>query len=66
MEMLRRTVEGGFHPYSFVTRDPWLDPIRSDRELRWLLEIADQGRREASQVFIAAGGERILGPVYRT
>jgi eukaryotic-like serine/threonine-protein kinase len=66
IEKLRRSVEGGFHAYSFFTKDPWLDPIRSDREFRGILETAENRRREAAQAFVAAGGERILGPVYRS
>jgi serine/threonine protein kinase/Tfp pilus assembly protein PilF len=66
IELLRRAVEGGFHAYSFFTKDPWLDGIRSDREFRGILETAERRRREAAEAYAGAGGERILGSVYRT
>jgi len=65
LEMFRRAVEGGFHAYSFFIRDPWLDKIRSDRGFKAIVEVAEAGCREASLAFVAAGGERILGPVHR-
>jgi hypothetical protein len=63
LEVLRRCVEGGFHPYWFLTRDPWLDGLRTDRAFRQVLDIAEAGRRDAARAFLEAGGERILGPV---
>jgi hypothetical protein len=65
IEMLRRAVEGGFHASFFFRRDPWLDPIRSHREFRAIIEHAEKRRREAAQAYVAADGERILGPVHR-
>ena len=65
LEVLRRSVEGGFHPYTFLTRDPWLDGLRSVHGFRQVLEVAEDGRRKAHDAFLEAGGERILGPVHR-
>ena len=65
IDMFRRAVEGGFHAYSFYMRDPWLDGIRSDREFKGIVELAERRCREAAQAFTEAGGERILGPAYR-
>jgi eukaryotic-like serine/threonine-protein kinase len=63
IEMFKRAVEGGFSAWSFFARDPWLDPIRTDPEFGRTVEIAETRGREAATAFIAAGGERILGPV---
>jgi serine/threonine protein kinase/tetratricopeptide (TPR) repeat protein len=64
-EMLRRSVEGGFHASRLFKHDPWLDGIRSDRAFRAIVDLADSHRREAVEAYVAAGGERILGPVQR-
>ena len=62
MEILRRSLEGGFHAHSLLVRDPWLDPVRPDPAFNDLLAFARRQVEEASAAFLAAGGERILGP----
>ena len=63
---IRRSIEGGFHAYSLLMRDPWLDPLRDEGRIspRWC-----GWRRPAiatpPTAFGAAGGERLLGPVRR-
>ena len=61
-EMLRRSIEGGFHAYSLLTRDPWLNPLRASLEFAELLAFGEQQYREGVEAFVSAGGERILGP----
>ena len=63
LEMFRRAVEGGFHAYAMYAQDPWLDPLRTEREFREILGLAEAQYRDAADAFVAAGGERILGPL---
>jgi serine/threonine protein kinase len=59
--MLHQVVEGGFCCYMFLTRDPWLDPVRTDASFRALLRKAEVSYREALTAFMEAGGEHLLG-----
>jgi tetratricopeptide (TPR) repeat protein len=61
METLRRVVEGGYYQPAMMTRDPWFDPLRTDREFISLLRSAEARRREAVAAYFAHGGDRILG-----
>jgi tetratricopeptide (TPR) repeat protein len=65
LSTFRRSVEGGFYCYSFFLRDPWLDPLRSDPAFNEVLEFAETQSRDAAEAFVAAGGDRMLGPVQR-
>ena len=58
---LSAVVEGGFFCASFLTRDPWLDPLRSRAEFRGILQQADARQRDAAGAFLAAEGDRVLG-----
>lgn len=61
IEMLRRSVEGGFHSYSLFMRDPWLDPLRTETAFKEVVALAQREYMEGVNAYIAAGGERILG-----
>jgi eukaryotic-like serine/threonine-protein kinase len=63
LEMFRRAVEGGFYSYMMFAEDPWLDPVRTQREFPEILAFAEAQHREAVAAFVAAGGERVLGRV---
>jgi serine/threonine protein kinase/tetratricopeptide (TPR) repeat protein len=63
LDALDRAVRGGFNPFSFLQRDPWLDSLREEDRFKDLLAYAGQHYRETVAAFIAAGGERVLGPV---
>jgi serine/threonine protein kinase/tetratricopeptide (TPR) repeat protein len=62
LERLRMSIEGGFHAHALLVRDPWLDPLRDDQAFRAILATAEEGARTAAEAYLAAGGERILGP----
>ncbi len=59
--ILGKSVEDGFYVPSFLERDPWLDSLRGGAEFERIVERAWERHREARRVFLAAGGDRILG-----
>jgi serine/threonine-protein kinase len=61
LEMLARAIEHGFFCYPTMVRDPWLDGLRARPEFTDLLRTSHQMHREASAVFLAAGGDALLG-----
>jgi len=61
LETLHRVVEGGFCCLPIFARDAWLDPLRTHATFLSLLRQAEMRHHEARAVFIAAGGERLLG-----
>jgi eukaryotic-like serine/threonine-protein kinase len=63
LSMFKRAVEGGFHVHAFFARDPWLDSLRGNAGFSELLRFAEKQYHLASEAFVAAGGERILGPI---
>jgi hypothetical protein len=63
IEIFRRAVEGGFHPYSFYQRDPWLDSLRAEAAFNDIMAGVAREYRDAVDAFLGAGGERILGPI---
>src|SRR4029079_9854727 len=63
LPMLKRAIDGGFNCAPFFWRDPWLDPLRGNREFDALIAQAEAGYHDAAAPFVAAGGEQMLGPV---
>jgi eukaryotic-like serine/threonine-protein kinase len=63
LEVCNRAVEGGYHCLSFLTRDPWLDSLRGSSGFNRIVQLAEAGYRDAADAFVAAGGEKLLGPV---
>ncbi|HET9326017.1 MAG TPA: protein kinase [Candidatus Eisenbacteria bacterium] len=61
MRLLGDAVDGGFSAFEFMTRDPWLSPLRGTEEFRSILRRAELRERQARAAFIEAGGERVLG-----
>ena len=61
MELLVRVVRSGFHCPPALTRDPWLDSLRSQPDFIRLVREAEAGRAKAAEAYSRAGGERLLG-----
>jgi hypothetical protein len=61
LALLGQAIDGGFSAFAFMTRDPWLAPLRGSEEFRSILRRAEQRERQAKAAFIEAGGDRILG-----
>jgi TolB-like protein len=61
MALLERVVRGGFHCHTALSRDPWLDPLRTRPEFVRAVREAETGHERAAAAYLAAGGERILG-----
>ena len=62
--MLKQSVEGGFDPYGFLLRDPWLDPLRGTAAFDDIMRFAEARVRDAADAFVSAGGEQVLGPIH--
>src|SRR4029077_16270749 len=61
IEMLRRSVDNGFYCYSAMVSDPWLDSLRGLPEFNAILRKAHDQNLEAYKVFLAGGGDTLLG-----
>jgi eukaryotic-like serine/threonine-protein kinase len=61
LRALREAVEEGYHGYSALVHDPWLDPLRARPGFSESLALAEAGNREAARVFRESGGEALLG-----
>jgi tetratricopeptide (TPR) repeat protein len=61
LELLGRVIDGGYHCHTFLTRDPWLDSLRSTPKFSRLVRQAEAGHARAAEAYLRAGGERILG-----
>ena len=61
LALLERVVQGGYHCPAALTRDPWLDSLRSSPEFVRLVRQAEAGHARAAEAYVGAGGERILG-----
>jgi hypothetical protein len=61
LEMLQRVVDGGFHCPRLLTLDPWLDALRGEASFVRAVRQAEAGRARAAELYVRAGGERLLG-----
>jgi len=61
LEMMSRAIGQGFFCHATMVRDPWLDPLRGDAEFTALLGQAQRLHREALGLFLAGGGDSLLG-----
>jgi eukaryotic-like serine/threonine-protein kinase len=60
-DLVVRALDGGYHCYPGVVRDPWLDAVRSDSRFVHALRAAERGHREAAAAFAEAGGPALVG-----
>jgi serine/threonine protein kinase len=60
LDMLERSIDGGFFCSTIMLRDPWLDAIRSQPRFAEIVRRADARSREAEDEFRRLGGDRIL------
>jgi len=61
LELLERTVEGGYYPASAFVSYPNLDPIRTTSDFRHIVRRAEERHHEAHEAFRAADGPQLLG-----
>ncbi|TMQ71432.1 MAG: hypothetical protein E6K80_05565 [Candidatus Eisenbacteria bacterium] len=61
LQLLGRSVDGGFSCFDFMMRDPWLERVRGHETFRALLRRSEARERGARAAFIEADGERVLG-----
>jgi serine/threonine protein kinase/tetratricopeptide (TPR) repeat protein len=64
LEMLSRVVDDGFFCLPALTRDPWLDPVRSLTAFTEIVRRAETRHRRAIISFLSAEGDRVLGVPY--
>jgi hypothetical protein len=58
LSTLERSVEGGYYPFRFLARDPWLDPLRGHPNFKRFSSA--EGVTAAVAAFAQAGGARVL------
>jgi tetratricopeptide (TPR) repeat protein len=61
--LLERIVGEGFFAYQILQRDPWLDPIRSERRFNTVVARARERSQDAEAEFHRLGGDQLLANV---
>jgi DNA-binding winged helix-turn-helix (wHTH) protein/tetratricopeptide (TPR) repeat protein len=65
IELLERTVAGGFFCYPAMARDPWLESLRKNPRFTALLEKVEQQHLAAAEAFDRVEGNRMLAVGWR-
>ncbi len=60
LEMLTKSIAGGYFGYEPLTRDPWFDSIRRASEFQGLVNRAREGHESAVNAFQRSGGTDLL------
>ena len=60
LELLERSVAGGFFCYPALSRDPWLEPVCRNPQFSALIEKVEQQYLAAADEFERMGGHRML------
>jgi hypothetical protein len=60
LELLERVVEEGFFCPQILLRDPWLDPVRSERRFNGIVARARARAQDAEAEFHRLGGDQLL------
>jgi serine/threonine protein kinase len=63
LDLLERLVKEGFFAYQILQRDPWLDPIRSERRFNTTVAHARERSQDAEAEFHRLGGDQLLSNV---
>jgi TolB-like protein len=61
ISILFDVIDSGFLCSFALSRDPWLDSLRSSNRFSELLQVAEVRRSHAHAAFLAAGGQELLG-----
>jgi len=61
IEMLADSLKRGFFSVQALTRNAWLDPLRTDRRFAGLLQQVKARCRQAAEAYRNAGGHLVLG-----
>jgi hypothetical protein len=59
-EFLLQSVQAGYFSTLALTRDPWLDSVRTTAAYQGTFAIAAAKDEHARKAFLEAGGDRIL------
>jgi len=60
VQALAHVVDTGYFNYPTLAADPWLDPLRGNREFEEVLQRAATRHQRAEEIFAKAGGPRLL------
>jgi serine/threonine protein kinase/tetratricopeptide (TPR) repeat protein len=61
VEILGDVVDLGFYPYQTLATHAWLDALRERQDFKTILQKAEHRHLQAHALFVAAGGEALLG-----
>ena len=60
LDLFAHVVEAGFFCPQILLRDPWLDPVRSERRFNTIVARARERSQDAEAEFRRLGGDQLL------